>query len=90
MVEFADASIEELIRATRFLHHVKPTLRDKLVCAIEKSQPFDRNIVFHLIKRKVEEAQKRSEEDTELFILSAEYIKDHPFWKGFENGESNA
>jgi hypothetical protein len=88
MVEFADASVQDLINATQFLHYIKPSLRDKLVCAIEKAQPMDQNVVFHLIKRKVEEGEERSKDDIELFMLSAEYILNHPYWKGETNDKS--
>ncbi len=81
MTEFADASVLDLARATRFIHHIKPSLRDKLVFAIEKAQPMDQSVVFHLMKRKIEEGEKRSAEDNEIFMLSAEYILEHPYWK---------
>ena len=82
MVEFANASIADLTNATRFLHHIRPSFKSKLVIGIEKAQPMDQSVVFHLTKRKVEEGEKRSEEDNEIFILSAEYILEHPYWKG--------
>lgn len=82
MVEFADTSVQDLVRMTQFLHHINPSLRDKLVYALEKAQPMDQSVVFHLMKRKVEEGETRSEDDNEIFILSAEYILEHPYWKG--------
>lgn len=81
MIQFADASLLDLARATKFIHHIKPSLRDKLVFAIEKAQPMDQSVVFHLMKRKMKEGEKRSEEDDEIFMLSAEYILEHPYWK---------
>lgn len=89
MVEFADASIHDLSRSTQFLHHIRPSLRDKLVFAIEKAQPMDQSVVFHLVDRKVPEGHKRTEENCSVFILSAQYILDHPFFKGTDNDESN-
>jgi hypothetical protein len=85
MIEFADSSILDLIRATQFLHYIKPSLRDKLIYALEKPRPSDRSVVFHLMDRKVPEGEKRTEENTSIFILSAEYILEHPFWKGTSN-----
>lgn len=81
MVEYADASMLELARATQFLHIVKPSLRNKLVYGIEKTQPFDQSVVFHLVDRKIPEGVKRSEEHCSIFMLSAEYILEHPFFK---------
>lgn len=85
MVEYSDASVLELLRATQFLHSIKPSLRDRIVCAIEKTQPFDQSVVFHLVERKVAEGVKRSEEHYSIFMLSAEYILEHPFFKGDDN-----
>lgn len=82
MTEFADASMLDLARATQFIHHIKPSFRSKLVIGIEKAQPMDQCVVFHLMKRKMEEGEKRSAEDNEIFMLSAEYILEHPYWKG--------
>jgi predicted ribosome quality control (RQC) complex YloA/Tae2 family protein len=81
MVEFVDASVLDLVRATQFLHYIKPSLRDKLIYGIEKAKPFDRSVVFHLTDRK----SKGDKENTELFILSAEYILEHPIWRESEN-----
>jgi len=76
-----DASALDLVAATQFLHHIKPSLCDKLVYAIEKAKPFDRSVVFHLTDRK----SKGDKENIELFILSAEYILEHPIWRESEN-----
>lgn len=80
MVEFADASVHDLIRATEFLHHIKPALKTKFVFGIEKALPMDQNVVFHLTDRKVAEGEKRSPDQTETFMLSAQYILEHPYW----------
>jgi hypothetical protein len=87
MVEFVDASILDLVRATQFLHYIKPSLKDKMVYGIEKSKPFDRSIVFHLADRK-SKGDKEDLNNSELFILSAEYILDHPIWREIENDGS--
>jgi hypothetical protein len=50
------------------------------VFGIEKSKPFDQNVVFHLTDRKVAEGEIRSPEHNEIFMLSAEFIADHPYW----------
>jgi hypothetical protein len=84
MVEFVDASILDLVRATQFLHRIKPSLRDKLVYGIEKAKPFDRSVVFHLTERK-SKGNKEDLNNAELFILSAEYILEHPIWRESEN-----
>lgn len=81
MVEFVDISVMDLVRITEFIHQIRPKLRDKVVIAIEKAQPLDQSVVFHLKTMK----SKNNEPDTddkELFIISAEYILEHPFWKG--------
>lgn len=85
MVEFADSSTNDLVRATQFLHHIKPTYRNKLVIGIEKPQQLDHSVVFHLIERKLPEGETRSDEHKSIFMLSAEYILEHPFWKGLTN-----
>jgi hypothetical protein len=84
MVEFVETSILDLARSTQFLHVIKPDLKDKLVYAIEKAQPFDRNVVFHLIPRKKEDGE-RSNDDSSIFMIASEYILEHPFWKGVDN-----
>jgi hypothetical protein len=73
MVEFVDVSIEDLVNATEFVHHLRPDFRDMMVMAIEKAQPLDQNVVFHLSSRK--------SDDKRLFILAAEYIVEHPYWQ---------
>ena len=78
MVEFVDASILDLAKSTEFLHHIRPSFRDKLVYGIRKPADTDRSIVFYLMSRNSEE--KRTEADVETFILSSEYILEHPFW----------
>jgi hypothetical protein len=80
-IEFVDASVHDLSRATKFLHHIKPSLRDKLVFGIEKAMPFDQSVVFHLANRKKEDDVR----ETSIFLLSAEYILDHPYWKGLSS-----
>ena len=84
MVEFVDASVLDLVAATQFLHHIKPSLRDKLVYGIEKAKPFDRSVVFHLTDRK-SKGDKEDLNSADLFILSAEYILEHPIWRESEN-----
>lgn len=74
MVEFVEASVEDLVASTEFLHYIKPDLRDKLVIGIEKAQPLDQNVVFHLSKI-------GSKDEHEIFMLSAEYISEHPYFK---------
>lgn len=76
MVEFADTTPEELVNVTFFLHAIKPSTRDMFVYGIEKAQPMDQSVVFHLVHR---DKQQRDEKQT--VILSAQYIIDHPFWK---------
>ena len=85
MIEFANSSIYDLVRATQFLHHIRPSFRNKLVYAIEKPQPMDQNVAFHLIDRNVTEGETRSKEDDQIFLLSAEYILEHSYWKGQKN-----
>ena len=36
MVEFVDASILDLVRATEFLYYIKPSLKGKFVFGIER------------------------------------------------------
>jgi hypothetical protein len=83
MVEFVDSSILDLVRATLFLHNIKPSLKDKHVFGIEKIRPGDRSIVFHLSNAKSKGAEQDLKE-AEIFILSAEYILEHPIWKGID------
>ncbi len=74
MVEFVETSLEDLIQSTQFLHDVKPSLRRKLVYALERPKPFDRSVVYHLID--IDDTSK-----TETCLLSAEYILEHPIWR---------
>lgn len=85
MVDFADASVNDLSRATQFLHYVNPKLRNKIVYAIEKAQPMDQCVVFHLMERKLPEGEKRTDEHKSIFMLSAEYILEHSYWKTLGN-----
>lgn len=80
MVEFVDASILDLVKATEFLYYIKPSLKGKFVFGIEKAQPFDRSVVFHLRSLNKDSV----ENEDELFILSSEYILTHSFWNGTE------
>lgn len=81
MVEFAETSIEDLAKSTAFLHHIKPSLQDKLVYGIEKHKPLDRNVIFHLMPRNVKSGHV-TKDMLEVFMLSAEYIIEHSYWKG--------
>ena len=72
MVEFVDSSIEDLVSSTMFVHYVKPSLKNKMVVRIEKPKPEDRSIVFRMYSK--------GDVEEELFVLSADYILDHPFW----------
>lgn len=76
MVEFVDMTPEELVTVTFFLHSIMPSTRDMFVYGIEKAQPTDLSVVFHLVHR---DKQQRDEKQTA--ILSAQYIIDHPFWR---------
>lgn len=76
--KFVDASVLDLARATQFLHHIKPSLQNKLVFGIEKALPFDQSVVFHLTERN----KDREERENSIFMLSAEYILEHPYWEG--------
>lgn len=75
MVEFVDASVLDLVNVTRFIHYIKPSTKDMLVFAIEKYQPMDQSIVFHMKKR-----DPGADDDTQLLILSSEYVHSHPYW----------
>jgi len=55
MVEFVDVSILDLVKSTEFLHHIRPSFRDKLVYGIRKPADTDRSIVFYLMSRNSEE-----------------------------------
>jgi hypothetical protein len=76
VVEFVDMTPEELVTVTFFLHSIMPPTRDMFVYGIEKAQPTDLSVVFHLVHR---DKQQRDKKQT--VILSAQYIIDHPFWK---------
>lgn len=88
MVEFVDASIIDLVTATQFIHAIKPSLKNMLVYGIEKHKPEDRSVVFHLMNRE-SKGEEKDLKDTQLFILSAEYILKHPIWKEFSNVRSD-
>jgi hypothetical protein len=88
MVDFVDASVQDLAKSTQFLHLINPKLKDRLVCAIEKAQPMDQSVVFHLIPRNLDPGVERTVDMIETFILSAEYILEHPYWKGKYNDKS--
>jgi hypothetical protein len=75
MAEFIDATLMDLIYVTEFIHTINPSLRDKVVVGVEESKPFDKNVVFHLLPLKQD-----GKEETSLFMLSAEYILEHPMW----------
>lgn len=83
MVEFVDLSVIDLVRASQFIHRINPSFRDKLVCGIEKAQPFDQSVVFHLVDREPNPDEK--ERTNTIFLLSAEYMIEHPFWKESTN-----
>lgn len=82
MIEFTDATFVDLARATKFLHYIKPALKSSLVYAIEKAQPLDQNVVFHLVERG---EIKDDEREKSIFMLSAEYIIEHSYWKELTN-----
>jgi hypothetical protein len=84
MVEFIDASIVDLVAATRFLHAIKPSLKNMLVYGIEKHKPEDRSIVFHLMNRESKDDEQDLKESF-TFVLSSDYILEHPIWKGLKN-----
>jgi hypothetical protein len=42
----------------------------------------DQSVVFHLIPRNLDPGVERTVDMIETFILSAEYILEHPYWKG--------
>ncbi len=77
--KFAEASVLDLKRATDFIHYIKPAFKDSIVYAIEKSKPFDMNVVFHLMS--IKETDKQSE-NRSILMISAEYILEHAYWKG--------
>jgi hypothetical protein len=76
--KFAEASVLDLKRATDFIHHIKPALKGSIVYAIEKSKPFDMNVVFHLMNIKETEKQV---DNRAILMISSEYILEHAYWK---------
>ena len=78
--EFADTSVFDLARATGFIHYIRPSLKGKIVCAIEKSKPLDMNVVFHLKDIKEDEAIYKTD-NRSILMISAEYIIEHSYWK---------
>jgi|LakMenEpi03Aug12_release.lakeMendotaPanAssembly.Ray.scaffolds.fasta_scaffold06276_24 hypothetical protein len=74
MVEFVDVAISDLVSVTKFLRSINPSFKDKLVVGIEKPQSMDRSVVFHL-------SSKEDVEEDIIFMLCAEYILEHPYWK---------
>ncbi len=73
MVKFVDVSLPDLVRATQFLHYVKPCLQDKVVYAMEEPKPYDQNVVFHLMGK--------NNDNSDICMLSAQYIIEHPYWR---------
>ena len=86
MVEFVESSVLDLVRATEFLHHIKPEYKQKMVCGIEKIRPMDQSVVFHLMDRGTE---NQGLKETQIFMLAADYIIQHPIWKKLEKGSTN-
>lgn len=78
MVEYEKTTAVELANITAFLHLIKPSTKDMFVCGIEKAQPYDQNVTFHLVPRSAEDRKKG---ETQVVLVSAQYIIDHPFWK---------
>ena len=79
--EFADTTSNDLKRATDFIHFIRPALVDKIVYAIEKGKPTDVNVIFHLKNNKEEDVETKTD-NRSIFMLSAEYIIEHTYWKG--------
>ena len=79
--EFAETTSKDLKKATDFIHYIRPALVDKIVYAIEKSKPFDMNVVFHLKSTKEDEVETKTD-NRSILMLSAEYIIEHTYWKG--------
>lgn len=77
-VEFVDMNILEMLTATEFLHSVNPSLKDRFVFGIEKQQPGDLNVVFHLMDRYVGNVKEKEGHTT--YMLSAEYILENNMW----------
>lgn len=78
--EFAETTSRDLKKATDFIHFIRPTLVDKIVYAIEKGKPTDANVIFHLKSTKEDEAEAKTD-NRSIFMLSAEYIIEHTYWK---------
>lgn len=77
-MQFEDVSVIDLVNTTEFLHHINPSLKDMFVFGIEKAKPGDQNVVFHLVERI---ANDKSLREKRTFILSAQYILEHDYWK---------
>jgi len=73
MVEFVDASIEELAVSTAFIRKIRPDLKGMAAIGIQKAKPGDQSVVFHL--------KQVDGDDSMLYILSVEFITEHPFFK---------
>ena len=65
MPEFAELDDLALIASTKVLWLIKPSLKDKIVVAMEKVRPTDRSLVFHL---------EDENNIIETFMLSSEYF----------------
>lgn len=78
--EFAETTKKDLKKATDFIHYIRPTLVDKIVYAIEKSKPFDMNVVFHMKNSKEDDVESKID-NRSILMLSAEYIIEHTYWK---------
>ena len=79
--EFAETTSRDLKKATDFIHFIRPTLVDKIVYAIEKGKPTDVNVIFHLKSTKEDDVETKTD-NRSIFMLSAEYIIEHTYWKG--------
>lgn len=79
--QFYHMAPKDLILATKFLQEVNPLMKTKVVCAIEAYKPGDRNVVFRLLDYSFFDTHDTyTADDTETYILSAEYVQSHPFW----------
>ena len=72
MVEFIDASVEDLVESTMFVHSVRPSLKNKVVVRIEKPKAGDLSMVFRMYSA--------GDQEEETFVLSSRYISEHPYW----------
>lgn len=86
MVEYEETSVFDLVKYTMALHKIKPSLQDKLVFAIQKPQPGDRNVIFHLMNRVA--ANDDEDEETEIFMISPDYLLEYFGIKDDTNDES--